>query len=504
MVLSGDSGCFHNHFLFKKLMSYLFPIECTGFPVVKSIKIFMREYVLLILLYGIPVFLSGQKTTPSSLVTESMDSVNPPNQIATKSIFQGSIKTEDGKIIEKATIKIISACTPACTPSPVFTTATGTYEFCGCPNCFDYTITPALDTDPLNGVTTYDLVLISRHILGLEPLDNPYKMIAADANKSNAITTFDIVEIRKLILGIYANLPANTSWRFINKSQVFSQYNNPFADPIQENIKVSSTTHPPYNFVGVKTGDVNNTAVANQKTTDLPDLTLAWPNTTAKTEQTITIPVTYTGTEPLEAIQLGLQFDPSKLTLIGPSKGDLEGFSLDNFGLTQVSEGRIKAIWLTNFADPDQAVAPGAVLFYLTFKVKAQWPQDSELPLVLDNSVLENRVWRTDDTEYDLLKSSETISDRQLPEPSTQEVQVSISPNPTQGIFNMHITAQKAVSARIIVQGPFGQHIVVRNIQLAIGAQSIEIPELINQPAGVYTWKVWNKSFILQGHIMKG
>jgi hypothetical protein len=39
-----------------------------------------------------------------------------------------------------------------------------------------------------------DLVLISKHILGLEPLNSPYKMIAADANKSNSITTFDIVE----------------------------------------------------------------------------------------------------------------------------------------------------------------------------------------------------------------------------------------------------------------------------------------------------------------------
>ncbi|MBK7938253.1 MAG: hypothetical protein IPJ82_14745 [Lewinellaceae bacterium] len=93
----------------------------------------------------------------------------------------------------------------------------------------DYTVTPTKDDNPLNGVSTYDLVLISKHILGLEPLTSPYKMIAADANKSNSITTFDIVEIRKLILGIYSELPNNTSWRFVDQDFAFPQPNNPFA-----------------------------------------------------------------------------------------------------------------------------------------------------------------------------------------------------------------------------------------------------------------------------------
>ena len=128
-----------------------------------------------------------------------------------------------------------------------------------------YTITPAKDDNPLNGVTTYDLVLISKHILGIEPLGSPYKMIAADANKSNSITTFDIVELRKLILGIYQELPNNTSWRFVDKSQVFANPANPFAETIQENISIAQAlvNESDEDFVGVKIGDVNGSAVAN-------------------------------------------------------------------------------------------------------------------------------------------------------------------------------------------------------------------------------------------------
>jgi hypothetical protein len=127
------------------------------------------------------------------------------------------------------------------------------------------TITPEKDDNPLNGVTTYDLVLISKHILGIEPLGSPYKMIAADANKSNSITTFDIVEIRKMILGIYTELPGNTSWRFVDKSYVFPNPANPFMGTIPENISVAQALGNQLgdDFVGIKIGDVNNTAVPN-------------------------------------------------------------------------------------------------------------------------------------------------------------------------------------------------------------------------------------------------
>ena len=133
------------------------------------------------------------------------------------------------------------------------------------PAASSLTISPVKDDNPLNGVTTYDLVLISKHILGIEPLGTPYKMIAADANKSNSITTFDIVELRKLILGIHQELPANTSWRFVDKTFTFQNPANPFQAAFPENISVGQamSNQMDEDFVGVKIGDVNNTAVAN-------------------------------------------------------------------------------------------------------------------------------------------------------------------------------------------------------------------------------------------------
>ncbi|MCB9345381.1 MAG: HYR domain-containing protein [Lewinellaceae bacterium] len=170
----------------------------------------------------------------------------------------GFVKTETQDGVEEANIGINNAGT--------ITGNNGFYQLMNSvPMGANVSITPFKDDNPLNGVTTYDLVLISKHILGIEPLGSPYKMIAADANKSNSITTFDVVELRKLILGIYQELPNNTSWRFVDKAQVFANPDNPFMGSIKESISVPNAVTNLNNedFVGVKVGDVNNTAVAN-------------------------------------------------------------------------------------------------------------------------------------------------------------------------------------------------------------------------------------------------
>ncbi len=120
-------------------------------------------------------------------------------------------------------------------------------------------LTPTKDDNPPNGVSTYDLVLIAKHILGLEPLTTPYKMIAADANRSGSITSFDIVEFRKLILGIYDELPNNTSWRFVDKTYSFPNPANPFpifSDSISWVLNVQVDR---WMKIGVEIGDVNAT-----------------------------------------------------------------------------------------------------------------------------------------------------------------------------------------------------------------------------------------------------
>ncbi|MEM1319390.1 MAG: carboxypeptidase regulatory-like domain-containing protein [Bacteroidota bacterium] len=95
----------------------------------------------------------------------------------------------------------------------VSTNTNGFYSF-EVPVGGDYTITPFKDTNPQNGVSTFDIVLIQKHILQVQPFTEPYQFLAADVNNSGTVTTFDVVNTRKVILLIEDNFLGSPSWRF--------------------------------------------------------------------------------------------------------------------------------------------------------------------------------------------------------------------------------------------------------------------------------------------------
>ncbi|HMX41290.1 MAG TPA: hypothetical protein PKD78_13220, partial [Saprospiraceae bacterium] len=104
-----------------------------------------------------------------------------------KATVAGALKTEGQEGLEEATVEVVTGLG---TFSDLTDDAGDYLVPKAIPFGSNATVTPTHDVNPLNGVSTYDLVLISKHILGLEPLPTPYKMIAADANKSGSITTF--------------------------------------------------------------------------------------------------------------------------------------------------------------------------------------------------------------------------------------------------------------------------------------------------------------------------
>ncbi len=140
----------------------------------------------------------------------------------------------------------------------------GYYTFGQLPFGENYNIVPSKDGDDMNGVSTLDLILIQRHILEMAKFDNPYVYIAADVNKDDRISSSDLVELRKLILGVNTEFTHNTSWRFVDKSQVFDLPSNPWYQSIQENYLINNLdSDMEIEFVGAKIGDVNFDALTN-------------------------------------------------------------------------------------------------------------------------------------------------------------------------------------------------------------------------------------------------
>jgi len=173
------------------------------------------------------------------------------------SIISGHIKAENGNPVEGVLLE--AKVDGANYMIETSTNEWGEYSFHHLSDGFDYILNCDKNVGWLNGVSTLDLLLIQKHILGLELLEGPYKRIAADANNDQKISAIDLVELRKLILGIYTEIPNNESWRFVNAASEMEE-SNPW--PFTEAILIGSLSDDLFNtdFVGMKIGDVNDSA----------------------------------------------------------------------------------------------------------------------------------------------------------------------------------------------------------------------------------------------------
>lgn len=148
-------------------------------------------------------------------------------------------------------------------PTQIITNSSGMYYAYGGLGTTGYTteVIPSKKINPTNGVTTFDLIEIQKHILGNKLLDSPFKILAADANLDGKVSLLDIILLQKLLLGLIPELPHGKSWRFVPMDYAFPDPNNPFSAP--QKVVVPNTADPTpssFGFIGVKIGDVNYSA----------------------------------------------------------------------------------------------------------------------------------------------------------------------------------------------------------------------------------------------------
>ena len=278
----------------------------------------------------------------------------------------GVVTNEENESIEEVEINLSGT-----NSGLVMTSDNGMYEF-GFPTPGgDYTVVPHKDDSPLNGVTTFDLVLISKHILGVSLLDSPYKIIAADVNKSGTVTTFDMVEIRKLILFINDTFTNNTSWRFVDKDFVFPNPANPWQTPFPEFFNVNDLNDDQLgaDFVGIKIGDVNGSALTsnytgqNEDRTNSDNFILQTKDVMVEKDQEVIVPFWVDATE-VVGFQFTLNFDDERLEFVRIADGIV---SSENFGLVLLDKGAITASW--NKPDGSSLLFDGEA-FGVVFKAK--------------------------------------------------------------------------------------------------------------------------------------
>jgi hypothetical protein len=312
--------------------------------------------------------------------------------------------------------------------------------------------------DDLNGVSTLDLVLIQRHILGIQNLNSPYKLIAADANNDAKVTASDLTEIRKLVLGVTSSYPNNTSWRFPVKGQNLS-LSNPF--PYVEKFTVdANNTSGDFSFYAVKIGDVNSTVVTNLHTagTDTRsnfNVEMSVADVAVAAGEVVEIPVTAANFSEVSGFQYTMNLNGA--SFVGVNGGTLE--------MTGANVGVIANDVVTMSYASNEAVSAteGAVLF--TIVVKADKAMN-----VSEMIGLSSEVTRAESYNNDLKVGNVSLSVRTAPVTSIELFQN--EPNPFKGQTTVTFNMPEAAAATMSVYDVTGKVLMVRNIAATKGMNS--------------------------------
>jgi len=288
-----------------------------------------------------------------------------PNQ----AIVAGTILTEENEYVSDVNLAVYFN---AGMIEEQVTTEDGGYEF-DLPVQENYEITGSKNNDPLNGITTYDLVLLGQHLLQINTLDSPYKLVAADVNNSGSISVLDMIALRRMILVIDTAFQNNESWRFIDAEYLFPNPENPFLSTFPESHTINGLASDLIkDFIAVKTGDLNQSAEPNNFYTGdsregRQPWTLEMRDKMIYQGQLYEIPITVQEDGTLNGFQFTLSSNSELVNMKSINPGNINGINADNFGTHALDKGWLTTSWHQPFPT---RVSKGDTLFTISFTVK--------------------------------------------------------------------------------------------------------------------------------------
>ncbi len=274
------------------------------------------------------------------------------------------------------------------------------------------------------GISTKDIVLIQRHILGIERFKDTAQNIAADVNFNYQITASDITELRRLILGIRDTFTVAKPWYFLRSDwRSLAKPNRPISEIEFKGVNISNFPLTNVNVYVLKMGDVdfsykgfhqNHTETrANQLEVKLQ----------AGLQQGDRIPVFLNPAFPLYGIQFGLKILSGQLLGIEPAQ-----LSSDFLG---IKDSDIIVSWSTGSElqwDPRQP------LFYVKVSGLARLGINDQMDPEAYDKNIQTHVVSLSDSGSDNIASSES-KDWYYPNPTQDQLLLNIG----QGPFELHL-----------------------------------------------------------------
>jgi hypothetical protein len=411
----------------------------------------------------------------------------------------------------------------------------GIYVSCDLPKNGSINIRPTKNTNYTEGVTTFDISLISRHLLGYSPFSDPFQILAADVDNSGDIDGTDMLLLRRLILRIINTVPAG-SWRFVpqyflNQPSFLSAFkSNPFSatssqgncyscgNSYMDNISldltpVSSQTFGAWSFQPFKVGDINYcetqysnvTSPTTEDPVGLSSARVANNQYHISTNRTIsmrrveekTIVLKAKTVASVTALQIGLRFLKDKFSINEIEKGDFNSAN-DVFDFNKEDKGELRALWF-NKRGHTKNIRVGTVL--LKAKVKANANIDDILAVLnLDDQILKTEFY---DESGNLVPIDLEWTDDDNNAGGNNSLLVNAYPNPFRNEISLDIDSPVAGSATITLSNVITRQSIVLTQQLVRGANVVNISNTTNLSPGMLTYSITVGARIVNGTITK-
>lgn len=334
---------------------------------------------------------------------------------------------------------------------------------------------------PKDGVTVLDILKIRDHITFTTPFENIYQIIAADINGSSNVTTFDLVFISKLILGVETN-PEFTKWKFVTGdsnpnlpfSNVFSVYEYPFLEISLDN----------QDFIAIQPGNV----ISEDMVETIPlETEFVFEEETTQ-GNTVRINVKSNNFENLRGFQYGIKWNKDVLELAEIEDGQLINMN----GRISNGEGVLDLVWIIG-NNIGVSYNPNETLFTLVFNALGQEGASTTLELNEEGTPMQVVVEGCKLASGKVQSTEVTISDpNSTIDLGNAGIKVSIAPNPLpqNQPLQVAIETKKAETLQLQFYDLNGSLLKTQRRHFAAGKNNLQLP--LGFSKGLYFVKIKN------------
>lgn len=358
--------------------------------------------------------------------------------------ISGKLSTPKGNLINNADVMLVGSGLPV-----YRTDNSGFYAFPAMITGGNYQVVPEKLDGVLDGVSTKDLIMIQRHILGISALNDPFAMIAADVNNSGSISAKDLTELRKVILGIQPFFKDNTSWRFVESDYQFPDDTNPWFEKFPEYFDLANLAQDEeVDFTGVKIGDVDQSFSFSGKGIQSragSEVVFRLGHMIDDAKMGPVLPVTLYTTTELHGFQLQLNWDNSRNVITGvlPSLDWEKGEG--QFNQELIASGKLRTSWM---ASQDHNMN-GKVMFYLTLGVNARGIALPAIELAVNG--FSSEAYDRNLNVLPIILEKEIVQQ--------EDLQMDLSPNPWSDLLQLDVEGLEKGSAVLMLFDQNGKQI---------------------------------------------